>query len=109
MGWPGGCSALTLIYGLPQKTRKLIDRFWLLDNACSRISGIYGGFSMTRADMESDHGAPIGTSGTHEAAGSVIGVKPWSACCSTDFTRNPELGYEQLAAAHLRAWRARCA
>lgn len=31
---------------------------------------------MTRADMESAHGAPIGTSGTHEAAGSVIGINP---------------------------------
>lgn len=31
---------------------------------------------MARADMESAHGAPIGTSGTHEAAGRVIGVNP---------------------------------
>lgn len=31
---------------------------------------------MTRADMESAHGAPIATSGTHEAAGRVIGVNP---------------------------------
>jgi len=29
---------------------------------------------MTRADMESAHGAPIATSGTHEAAGRVNGV-----------------------------------
>ena len=31
---------------------------------------------MVRADMESAHGAPIGTSGRHRAAGRVIGVSP---------------------------------
>ena len=31
---------------------------------------------MVRADMESAHGAPIATSGRHEAAGRVIGVSP---------------------------------
>lgn len=47
-----------------------------MDSACSCISGIDSGFSMTRADMESAHGAPIGTSGRREAAGRVNGVNP---------------------------------
>lgn len=46
-----------------------------LENACSRISGIYGGFSMTHADMESAHGAPIAIS-ARQAAGRVNGVNP---------------------------------
>jgi len=42
----------------------------------TEVSGIDSGFSMRRADMESARGAPIGTSGRREAAGSVIGVNP---------------------------------
>ena len=41
----------------------------------TEVSGIDSGFYVTRADMESAHGAPIGTSG-RQAAGSVIGVNP---------------------------------
>ena len=42
----------------------------------TEVSGICCEFCMTRADMESAHGAPIGQSGT-QAAGRVKGINPW--------------------------------
>ena len=41
----------------------------------TEVSGIDSGFYVTRADMESAHGAPIAQSGT-QAAGRVNGVNP---------------------------------
>jgi hypothetical protein len=48
---------------------------WLVGIACSRISGILSGFCVTRADMESAHGAPIGTSGSLGAEGLPASVR----------------------------------
>jgi hypothetical protein len=46
----------------PSKSKEAARYVWLYGNACSRISGIDSGFCVTRADMESAHEAPIGTS-----------------------------------------------
>lgn len=46
----------------------------------TEVSGICCGFCVTRADMESAHGAPIAQSGT-QAAGRVNGVNPWGRRC----------------------------
>ncbi|SBT07166.1 hypothetical protein PROAA_210043 [Candidatus Propionivibrio aalborgensis] len=62
---------LTLRVWTLSESKKLID--WDGEgSACSRISGIWCGLAMVRADMESAHVVAITTSGRQEVAGGVI-------------------------------------